>query len=67
MKLQLQEAHDHYKASADESEKEQPSLQVGDKVWLVRHNIKTTRPCNKLDYHRVRSFPIQKKINHVVY
>jgi hypothetical protein len=35
MKLQLQEAQDCYKASADESRKEQPSLQVGDELWLL--------------------------------
>jgi hypothetical protein len=60
MKLQLQEAQDHYKASADESRKEQPLLQVDNKVWLLRHNLKTNRPCNKLDYRRIRPYPIQK-------
>jgi hypothetical protein len=63
MKLQLQEAQDRYKASTDESRKEQPSLQVGDKVWLLRCNIKTTRSCNKLEYRRIGPFPIQKQIN----
>jgi hypothetical protein len=50
MQFQLQEAQDRYKASADESQKKHPLLQVGNKVWLLRRNIKTTRPCNKLDY-----------------
>jgi hypothetical protein len=35
MKLQLQVVQDRYKASADEFRKKQPSLQVGDKVWLL--------------------------------
>jgi hypothetical protein len=67
MKLQLQKAQDRYKASADESRKEQPSLQVGDKVWLLRHNIKTTWLYDKLDYWRIGPFPIQKQINQVAY
>ena len=24
-------------------------FQVGDNVWLFQHNVKTTRPCDKLD------------------
>jgi hypothetical protein len=35
IKLQLQEAQDRYKASTDKFRKEQPSLQVGDKVCLL--------------------------------
>jgi hypothetical protein len=58
MKLQLQEAQDRYSTSADESRKEQPLLQVGNKVWLLQCNIKTTRPCDKLDYRRIGPFSI---------
>ena len=29
------------------------SLQVGDFVWLLRHNIATTRPCPELDYKKL--------------
>jgi hypothetical protein len=67
MQFQLQEAQDRYKISADESRKEHPLLQVGDKVWLLRRNIKTTQPCDKLDYQRTEQFPIQKQINQVAY
>jgi hypothetical protein len=59
MKLQLQEIQDRYKTFVNESKKEQPSLQVGNKVWLLRRNIKTTQPCDKLDYWRIGPFPIQ--------
>jgi hypothetical protein len=45
MQFQLQEAQDRYKTFVDESRKEHPLLQVGNKVWLLRRNIKTTRPC----------------------
>ena len=36
-------------------------LKKGDKVYLLRHNIKTTRPSNKLDYTKLRPFRILKK------
>ena len=63
MKLQLQEAQDSYKASVDKSRKEQPLLEVGNKVWFLQCNIKTNWPCNKLDYRRIGPFPIHKQIN----
>ena len=40
-------------------------FQVGDRVWLLRHNVKTTRPCNKLDYQRLGPYLITKQINEV--
>ena len=36
----------------------QPSFNVGDLVWLLRRNIKTTRPSDKLDYRRLGPFKI---------
>ena len=35
-----------------------PEYQPGDLVWLLRHNIKTTRPSDKLDYRKLGPFPI---------
>ena len=67
MQFQLQEAQDRYKTFANESSKEHPLLQVGNKVWFLWCNIKTTRPCDKLDYQRIGPFPIQKQINQVAY
>jgi hypothetical protein len=67
LKLQLQTAQDSYKTSADEFRKKSPTFQVGDKVWLLRRNIKTNRPCDKLDYRRLGPFSIQKQINPVAY
>ena len=34
--------------------KPDPYLQWGDMVWLLPHNIKTTRPSKKLDYKKIR-------------
>jgi hypothetical protein len=41
LKMQLQQAQDQYKTSADRLRKESPAFHVGDKVWLLRRNIKT--------------------------
>jgi len=53
MKEHLKKAHVHYKEFVDVRKKEQLNFQVGDKVWLLQCNIKTSRPYNKLDYHRI--------------
>ena len=33
-------------------------LKIGDKVWLLRRNIKTKLPCDKFDYRRLEPFVI---------
>jgi hypothetical protein len=38
------------KKQADRRRKDHPNFKVGDKVWLLKKNIATTRPCAKLDY-----------------
>jgi hypothetical protein len=67
LRLQLQTAQESYKATADKFRNEAPTFKIGDKVWLLRRNIKTKRPCDKLDYRRLGPFFIQKKINLVAY
>jgi len=39
-----------------------PNFKVGDKVWLLRKNIVTTRPCPKLDYKGFGPFKIAKLV-----
>jgi hypothetical protein len=46
---------------------EGPRLKEGDKVYLSRRNIKTTRPSDKLDYKKIGPFEIEKKIGTVNY
>jgi len=46
---------------------EGPRLKEGDKVYLSRRNIKTTRPSDKLDYKRIGPFEIEAKIGEVNY
>ena len=67
LRLQLQTAQESFKASVDKFRNEAPTFKIGDKVWLLRRNIKTKRPCDKLDYRRLGPFVIQKQINPVAY
>ena len=53
--------------TADKFRNEAPTFKIGDKVWLLRRNIKTKQPCDKLDYQRLRPFVIQKQINPMAY
>jgi hypothetical protein len=58
-----------YKKAVDrqhlDSSPPESKFQVGDCVWLLRRNIKTTRPCNKLNYQRLGPFVISDQINEV--
>ena len=38
-----------------------PEFSPGNKVWLLRRNIKTTRPLDKLDYKKIGPYEIIKK------
>ena len=58
LKEQLQNAQDKYKANHDRHAKPAPEFTVGDKVWLMRKNIRTTRPSQKLDAKRMGPFQI---------
>jgi RNase H-like domain found in reverse transcriptase/Reverse transcriptase (RNA-dependent DNA polymerase)/Integrase zinc binding domain/Chromo (CHRromatin Organisation MOdifier) domain len=46
---------------------EGPRLTVGDKVWLLRRNIKTTRPSDKLDHKKFGPFEIVRNIKGIAY
>ncbi len=46
---------------------EEPCLKEGDKVYLLRRNIKTTRPLDKFDYKKIGLFEIKSKIRVVNY
>jgi len=59
--MHLGEAQARYKESIDVKRKEQPKFQIGDKVWLLRQNIKISCSCDKLDYHRIGPFPLTNK------
>jgi len=42
---------------------QQPAFAPGDKVWLLRTNIKTARPSSKLDVHKLGPFEIVEAVN----
>jgi hypothetical protein len=43
------------------------NFRIGDQAWLLRHHVKITRPCDKLDYQRLGPFVISAQINDVAY
>jgi hypothetical protein len=58
LKEQLQTAQERYKNYHDRRRVPVPPFAVGDKVWLSRRNIRTTRPSQKLDVKRMGPFRI---------
>jgi hypothetical protein len=67
MKARLVEAQERQKKNADKSQKQNLNISVGDKVWLLRRNLKTRRPSDKLDYCRLGPFRVSTKVNEVAY
>jgi hypothetical protein len=56
--------------SADQYNKkrlEGPRLQEGDKVYLLRRNIETTRPSSKLDHKKFGPFRVKRNIRDISY
>ena len=67
MKIKLLKAQERQKRNADKSCKQHPPIRVGDKVWLLRQNLKTHRPSDKLDYRCLGPFSIIKQVNELAY
>ena len=67
----LRDAQAAHKKAADrfrpDSSPNNPKFKVGDSVWLLRRNVKTTRPCDKLHYQRLGPFVIVDQINDVTF
>jgi hypothetical protein len=40
-----------------------PVLKEGDKIYIIRRNIKTKRPSDKLDWKKIGLFKIDKKLS----
>jgi hypothetical protein len=66
IKQELQIAKESSKHFADKKRRHE-EFNIGDKVFLCRQNIKTNRPCNKLDWKQIGPFKIIAKINPVAY
>jgi hypothetical protein len=67
----LWDAQAAHKKAADrfrlDSSPNDPKFKFGDKVWLLRRNVKTTRPCDKLDYQLLGPFVIVDQVNDVAF
>jgi hypothetical protein len=46
---------------------EEPTFKPGQLVWLLRRNVKTTRPSDKLDHHRLGPYPVIRAYGKVTY
>ncbi|KAH8172320.1 reverse transcriptase (RNA-dependent DNA polymerase) domain-containing protein [Sarocladium implicatum] len=60
----LQNRMKHY---ADKKRVEGPTLKKGDKAYLLRKNIRTKRPSNKLDWKKLGPFKIKRVVSKVNY
>jgi hypothetical protein len=56
--VELKLTQDWQKKQADRQRKDHPNF----KVWLLKKNIATIRPCAKLDYKRLGPFKIAKLV-----
>jgi hypothetical protein len=67
LQAQLHRAQQRYKEQADKKRDPSPPFKVGDQVWLLRKNIKTSRPSDKLDHKRLGPFRIIEQVNPVAF
>jgi len=62
LEAEMTKAQLRQKEYYDTERKPDPNLQSGDMVWLLLRYIRTTQPCKKLDYKKIRPFKILAKI-----
>jgi len=67
LRAEMMEAQMRHKEYYDEQRKPDLNLQSGDMVWLLPRNIRTTRPCKKLDYRKIGPFKILARIGTSAY
>jgi len=58
LQAEMTEAQIQHKEYYDAQRKPDPNIQQGDMVWLLPRNIRTTRPCKKLNYKKIGPFKI---------
>jgi len=56
-----------YSKQANKSQIPLLKQEVGDEVWLLHHNVKTTHPSMKLSFKRLRKFRILQKVSSYAY
>jgi len=67
LQAEMTEAQIRHKEYYDAQRKPDPNIQQGDMVWLLPRNIRTTRPCKKLDYKKIGPFKILARIGTSAY
>jgi len=67
LQAEMTEAQIRHKEYYDAQRKPDPNIKQGDMVWLLPRNIRTTRPCKKLDYKKIGPFKILAKIGTSAY
>jgi len=63
LSAEMKFAQSRFAEYADKDRHPAPRLQPGDKVWLKRGNLQTTRPSAKLDFKKVGPFIVEAKIS----
>lgn len=63
MKKELEFVRERMKKYYDKGRLKGPILERGDMAYLLRKNIKTTRPSDKLDYKKLGPFKIEERIS----
>ncbi|KAG8905244.1 hypothetical protein FRB99_000411 [Tulasnella sp. 403] len=64
---ELHHAQQDYAKYYDRKVLPPPVFEAGDHIWLLRHNIKTRRPSDKLDHCRLSPFLIARRQGPVTY
>lgn len=62
LKAEMKYAQATHKEFSDEHRASGLRYKVGDKVWLLRKNIKTKRPSDKLDYKKIGPYKVTRAI-----
>jgi hypothetical protein len=62
LQMDIEFMNSRAKAYYDERHQEAPPFRRGEKVFLLRRNIKTKRPCDKLDHKKLGPFEIEEKL-----
>jgi len=65
--MEIQFRNERSASYANRHRSQEPSLKGGDKVYLLRKHIKTTRPSSKLDWKKLGPYRIIAKVSDVNY
>ena len=67
LRAELKSAQERQARYYNQHVSESPRYWPDQLVWLLRHNIKTTCPSDKLDHRRLGPYPIERAVSDVAY